>query len=456
MKKTKLSEIAAIFGTESKQDRIISSISTDTRTIATGSLFIPVCGASFDGHNFIGDAFRKGAEGAICEISKKEMVPQEFAERTIFTGDTVEAMLKIAAWHRSRFQFPITAVTGSNGKTTAKDLLKAIMSGKFETVATKANFNNEIGVPATVLSFDESTEFAIIEMGMRGKGQIRQLAEAVRPTSAIITMIGEAHFELLGSRQAIAEAKSEITEFLPESGFTVMNGDSDFAGFIKEKSKARTVFFGKSDKCDLRILSYKPEKEGFRIQFDLRGRKFECFEPLAGAHNVYNAAAAILSACESGAEPEYAAERIANVEISGGRTEILHSEGRTIINDCYNSSPSSAAAAIETLRSFKGFKAAIIGDMLELGSISQASHYELGAKAASSGIDLLLAGGNESKAVIRGALEAGMPSDKCIWFERADDFPEIAGILPEECSILVKASHSMEFEKITKYLIKTK
>lgn len=456
MKEIKLSEIFGLFGQRPPFEGTVREISTDTRTIREGSLFVPVKGERFDGHKFIEAAFEKGAAAALCEESEAETVPEGLRDRIVVTGDTLDAMLKIAAWYRSSLSLPITAVTGSNGKTTTKDMLVHLLSGRFRTAGTKANFNNEIGVPATIFSFDDETERAVVEMGMRGAGQIRRLARAVRPTSSIITMIGEAHFELLGSRRAIAEAKSEINELLPEDGFAVMNGDDEFADFIRERCPARTLFFGRSDRCDMRLLSCRPCGGGSLAMLSYGGETAEAFVPLAGAHNVSNAMAAALSAVESGVPFAEAAERLGSVEITGGRTEVIRAGGRTIVNDCYNSSPSSLSAALDAFSGMGGPRVAIIGDMLELGEISGKAHYESGVKAAKSGIDLLLTAGEEARKVRDGAIDSGMPPERCVHFGSPDDFPDYAGLIPEECSILVKASHSMRFEKITEYLKSSK
>ena len=451
----KLSEIFSIFDKKMTiEDVDVKNISTDSRTIGTDDLFVPIVGENFDGHKFIEKALMSGASASLCNIDQVEKYSQ-FSEKIIPVENTLDALLKIAGHYRKQFNFPITAITGSNGKTTVKDILVHLLSAKYKTNGTFENFNNEIGVPKTVFSCDSNTEFLVVEMGMRGKGQIRKLVSEVKPTSAVISMIGEAHFELLGSRKNIAEAKAEITEQLPKSGFVVMNGDDDFADLIEEKSSAPVYFFGKSDRCMLKILSCSQKEDGIDVEAKYKDKKINYFVPLLGIHNVYNASGALLSALLSGVELEKAIEQLKTVKISGSRIEIIKTDKYTILNDCYNSSPSSAKAGVAILSSqHANHRTAIIGDMGELGDISESSHYELGQKIGEAKIDLLLVAGKFANLVIEGALSAGMDKNSCISFEKTENFEKVMDKIPLKSTVLVKASHAMHFENITKCLSK--
>lgn len=452
MKTTTLSKIFSIFNTTTNNDAPVNDISTDTRTIKPENFFIPVKGTNFDGHNYIETAFYKGASGAVAELPCFEALPAELKSKVIPVDDALEAMLTIAKRYREQFSFPITAVTGSNGKTTVKDLLTHIMSSKYKTCGTKGNFNNEIGVPKTIFEFDDTTEYAVVEIGMRGKNQIARLCDILRPTSAAITNIGEAHIEILGSREAIAQAKAEVAEKLPKDGFLVMNGDDQFASYIEKLSPVKVFFFGSSPICDLKLINLTQNSYGSAFQIQYKGEKAKTEISLPGIHNVYNAMAAILSSVLAGLPLKSAAERIGSAKISEKRSEIIVKNSRTIINDCYNSNPSSASAALDILSGFNMPKAAILGDMLELGDISERSHYELGKKAASCGLELLIAIGEKAASIIKGAKDNNMDTKACIHLNTADEFQSVKHKVPKNIAVLIKASNSMELWKITKLL----
>jgi len=431
----------------------VREISTDSRTIGPGSLFIPLLGENFDGHGYIEEALKKGA---VAALSSKECSPAHLP--IIRVADTLKAYHAIAAAYRKMFSLPIIAITGSNGKTTTKDLMGEVLSRKYRVLKTAANFNNEIGVPKTLLELDHSTEVMVLEMAMRGPGQIRELAGMVQPDRGVITNIGEAHFELLGSYEAIANAKAELLECLPAKGTAILNHDDRWFSYLGQKSRAPVLSFGLDKGATLRLLSYEAKGvEGFSVKVRYLEEDYDFHLPFLGFHNVYNSMAAILVGFMLEVPAPLVQKGLEEARITGRRMEkIVTPDGITIINDTYNASPSSVEQAIRTLSLLeeKGRKVIVLGDMRELGDIAEESHRRVGRMVAEAAPDYLVTLGDSARWIYEGAREAGFGADRCFWFQdRGEAREKVNSLLSPRDVLLVKASRLMKFEEIAEYVI---
>lgn len=449
-----MKEIVELLGGESTIASEITGISTDSRTLQPGELFIPLKGENFDGHKFLEAALGKGAVAALSS-EKRDNAP----ERVIRVEDTLAAYHKIAACYRSKFSMPVIAITGSNGKTTTKDLMAHVLAQKFRTLKTPENFNNEVGVPQTLLQIGPDTEMVVIELAMRGKGQIRQLAQMVKPSVGVITNIGEAHYELLGSYEAIADAKGELLGELPEGGAAILNADDEWFAHLSRKTTKRIYSFGQNEQATLRLKSYEALGiDGFRILVEHGdGHELGFTIPMLGFHNVYNGLAAIAAGFLFDLEPGIIQTALDTARLTGRRMEkLVTSDGVVVINDVYNASPRSTESAIKTLTLLekKGKTVVVLGDMRELGEISEASHRCIGRSVRDASIDYLVTLGDMGKWIYEGALEAGMPADRCLWYsDRAAAMKELSDLLQPGDVLLIKASRLMKFEEIVDFVM---
>lgn len=428
-----------------------SGITTDSRAVKEGELFVALSGENFDGHNYCAQAVAAGAAGIL--VSKEVAdIPSKTA---VFKVDnTLAAYQKIANAYRKSFpNLKVFAVTGSNGKTSTKDLLAACLGCKYNVLKTQGNFNNEIGLPKTLLNIDETTDIAVVEMGMRGLGQIAELCEIAEPDSGLITNVGETHMELLGSMENIGLAKSEIVENLPADGFAVLNGDNSYVVKAAEKTKAETVFFGLTEQCDYQGYNIKTSGNGtsFICKEKSTGKEAEVKLQLIGEHNVYNALSAIAGAACYGITIEESALALATARLTGSRQEIIYIGDITFINDAYNASPASMEAALKTLAEAKkaapaGRTIAVLADMLELGHISEASHRKVGQWAVENKVDFVLTYGTEAAFISEEAALAGGKTKHC------QDRQEAADVLRAMAKagdiILLKGSRSMQVDKM--------
>ncbi len=427
-----------------------SGITTDSRSVKEGELFIALCGEKFDGHDYCLTAFAKGAAGILIS---KNVSDFPVGKTVLQVDDTLKAFQMIAKAHRKYFdRLKIFAVTGSNGKTSTKDLLAACLGAKYNVQKTEGNFNNEIGLPKTLLKIQEDTDIAVVEMGMRGLGQIAELCQIAEPDSGIITNVGEAHIEILGSIDNIAKAKSELTEALPKNGFAVLNGDDARTRAAAAKTVAQRVFFGLGEDCDYRgsnIVS-----SGFDISFvcteKSSGKSVKVCLQLIGEHNVYNALAAIAGAACYGVTLEESAAALATARLTGSRQEIIYIGDLTFINDSYNASPASMEAALKTLaeakKISKGRTIAVLSDMQELGEYSAAAHRRVGALAAEYGVDYVLTYGSEAALISETAAAKGVSVCHCSDRQEASD--KLRALVSAGDVILLKGSHAMQVGKL--------
>lgn len=427
--------------------KVFRGISTDTRTIQPGNLFIALVGEHFDGHKFVDQAVSKGAAGVI--VSKVVQVPEE--AQVIEVNDTLVALQDLARFHRKRFYIPVIAVTGSNGKTTTKEMLAAVLSSRFNVLKTEANFNNEIGLSLTLLNLESNHEAAVVEMGMRAQGEIRELAEIALPTVGVVTNVGETHMEILGSVENIAAAKAELVEAIVSDNLVVLNADDPHVRAMQDKSQGRVVFYGLQPGAFVRAENITTGENGEWITC------FDCCSPrgsfpvvlhTVGIHNVYNALAAITVGWELGLKPGEIKKGIGSFVSGAMRLEIKEYGEYTVINDVYNASPLSMAAALNTISAVsKGRKIVVLGDMLELGDAAVEAHRRIGRQAAEQEIEVVLTVGELSKHTAAAARDHGVKVARHFTGHR-EAIEVLHSLLKPGDYILIKGSRGMRMEKM--------
>ena len=423
----------------------ISGVNTDSRTVRAGEVFLPLVGERFDGHDYIEKALSAGAEGCLCARVPETLLPGKFY---IKVPDTLLALKDLAAWYRAQFDLPVVQVTGSVGKTTTKEMIAAVLGARFNTLKTAANYNNEIGTPQTLLGLSSAHQAAVIETGMDRAGQIRYLGEMVKPSIAVITNIGDMHIEYLGSRENILKAKCEIFEHLAKDGLAVLNGDD---ALLDTVTLRQTILrCGLSEHCDVRVSEVEDRGiDGIRCAVTTAKARYELSIPAPGKHMVYSAAMAAAIGEYLGETKEEIERGVASYEPSGSRMHVIAlSENRRLLDDCYNAGPQSMAASLRVLGASGEKTVAVIGDMAELGELTEQAHREIGELTRELGIRTVIAVGARAK-----YFTEGNPSAQ--WFERVEDAMDaIKAAFAPDSAMLVKASHSMHFEKIVEELTK--
>lgn len=425
--------------------REISAVVTDSRKTVPDCLFAAIRGEMNDGHDYIPSSFRSGALCALAEhAAEGETAP------VILVKDTVAALGDLAGFYRSRFNIPIVGVTGSVGKTTAKEMISLVLSQHFIVHKTEKNFNNNLGVPLTLFGLTEEHEAAVIEMGISHFGEMAQLGRMVRPDMALYTTIGSAHLEFLGDFDGVLKAKTEMLDYLPENGTVFINGDDKT--LRKLRCRQNVCSFGLSPGCgvtaeNVRFLG----SEGMALTIVSGSRRFNVRIRSFGLHMVTAALGAAAVGLKMGLTDDEIASGIAAYEPVGGRSAIVKTGLITIVNDCYNANPTSVASALDSLLLLPGRHVAILGDMLELGEAGLRLHRDTGVHAAGCGVDLLLTSGELSEATHEGAEKAGCKN--ALHFESKR---ELISALPELIkpgdAVLVKASHSKKYEEIVEAL----
>ena len=426
----------------------IAGVSIDTRTLETGNLFIPLKGERHDGHQFVSAAFEKGAAATLWQ----EGVPGAPEDRPVlFVKDTLEALQELARQYRKQLDIQVAAVTGSNGKTTTKDILAALLSLKYKVQKTQGNLNNHIGLPLTLLSLAEDTDVAVVEMGMNHFGEIEFLSRLAKPDAAIITNIGDAHLQELGSREGICQAKLEILYGLKEGGLFVYPGDEPLIqkAIADRHMPFEMRTFGRSTENDLYPQDIKISASGSSFHVNQVEDLFHL--PVMGEYNVLNALAAMLVAHEWGVPFAHMNEAFANLKLSEMRMELRSGvNGAVILNDAYNASPTSMKAVLDLVSSLKGYpkKIVVLGDMLELGPEEKKYHREIGAYIDPDKIYQVYTYGSLGAYIAEGA-EAAFGPERVFAF---DDKEKLVARLKEELDastfVLVKASRGMKMEEI--------
>ncbi|MDR6880163.1 UDP-N-acetylmuramoyl-tripeptide--D-alanyl-D-alanine ligase [Bacillus sp. 3255] len=434
----------------------IAGISTDTRTIPAGSLFVPLIGEKFDGHTYAEEAYHKGAAALLWQENRGDApagVPH------ILVKDSLTALQQLAKAYRQELPVRIIGITGSNGKTTTKDLVAAVLGSTYKVHKTKGNLNNHIGLPLTLLQLEETTEFAVVEMGMSGRGEIELLSKLAEPDAAIITMIGESHMLQLGSREEIARAKVEIVSGMPSGSLLVYNGDEPLIeqalSEISLPEGLRRLRFGQGQELAKFPISIRMDADGAHFHINTPGYP-ELYIPLLGTHNVINALAAIAIGEAFGVQPEALAAGLRSLQMTSMRIEKLTAaSGLTVLNDAYNASPASMRAAILLTEQLGGFgrKFLVLGDMLELGEHEERFHREIGAMLSPERADYVFTFGRLGRFIAEEA--AGrFPKERVRAFDDKEQLAgELAAVAQPDDLVLVKGSRGMRLEQVVNALL---
>ncbi len=442
----------AINGTLLGDDRFITLVTTDSKYPAPETMFIGIKGERFDGNDFAHDFLLNGGE---CAVVEKDIdVPNGCS--VIRVSDTRAAIRDIAEYYRKTLSLDVVAVTGSVGKTSTKDMLNAVISQGFKTGVTKGNFNNEIGVPLTVFSLDDSFEKAVIEMGMNNLGEISRLTKIARPDVAVITNIGTAHIGNLGSRENILKAKLEILEGLKDDGIVVLNADDPYLWGAKDKIKHKTIYYSiENNEADISAYDVFTKADSTDFSVDIDGTKCRFTINVAGRHHVYNALSAIACGLHFGMSKEQIAHGVSSFAPTGLRQKETVINGIKIIEDCYNASLDSMKSSLATLKDICQGKrsVAVLGDMLEQGEFSCQNHREVGSIVSKNGIDILVTVGKDAHFIAQSARENGV-SDIYEFSDNDQAATALFNILKKGDTVLFKASRGMRFEEIAEKLQK--
>ena len=422
----------------------VNLVTTDSREVCPGCIFVAFPGEKFDGHDFAAAALEKGALAVVLN-HPVEAVP---AEKTILCPDSYQAMMTLGANYRNAYHPKVVGVTGSVGKTTTKQMCYAALAGCGKTIKTEGNQNNELGLPRTLFRIGADTEYAVVEMGMNHAGEIRRLARCARPDVGLITCIGTSHIGNLGSQENICKAKLEICDGLPENAPLVLNFDDPFLRAAQLPGHVKPVWFSLcSGEAD--VFASHISQQGAQTSFLLEDQENGSFMvriPAIGRHNVANALAAYCAATRLGADPRTAAAGLEDFEQTGMRQHMVEHGGVTVIEDCYNANPDSMAAALAMFREYPCQRRyALLGDMLELGDTSRASHEQLGALAAACGLDGLVTYGSEAKRTAVVAAAKGVQTVHAATDAEAAE--TLAKWVRPGDAVLVKASRGMALEK---------
>lgn len=452
----KISEALKILNGEFKGnctiDKYIKGVSIDSRNTHENNLFIPIKGMTVNGHSYISDAIKNGAAATLW--NKDEPNPPEDMG-VILVDDTVKALQELSKAYRNSLNAKIVGITGSNGKTSTKDITAAILSHKFKTQKTMGNFNTEIGVPYTLLSLDEDCEAAVIEMGMERKGEIEFLTNLVRPDIGIITSVGLVHIDNFPSIEEIAKAKLEITGGIKDEGLFIYFGDDklieETVKSTEIKDNIRKQTFGLKDNNTLWLKDFKENLDGITIR--VNDESFgELKIDMLGKHQALNTMAAILAALEFGMTGEEIRQGLLNIEKTGLRNEIIKIKNCSILNDCYKSNPVSINAALNIFELFENKKIAVLGDMLGYREMSHEMHYNVGKNLSQYYIDELITIGEEAKYIAKGAKEnTGIKT--IVEFDTKEEAAlYLKKYINEKCSILIKGSRFLKLEYIANKL----
>jgi UDP-N-acetylmuramoyl-tripeptide--D-alanyl-D-alanine ligase len=431
----------------------IKGVSIDSRTIKKGELFVALKGDRFDGHDFVPDAIKKGAWGAMVERTALE---NRFAslgglKNILPVEDTLFTLQEMSRQHRRKFSIPVVGVTGSNGKTTTKEMLAGILKQRGPVLKNEGNLNNHIGVPLTLMKLNASHRAAVVEMGMSAPGELDTLARLVGPTVGVITNIGPAHLEFFGSMEKVAEAKGELLNSLASDATAVLNADDLFFEMLRNKFIGRGITFGIQNKADVSASRIRQDAACADFTLVADGRTADVRLRAPGTHNIYNALAAAAAALAVDMPLDAVKYGLDDFSPVAMRSEIKEIQGRTVLADYYNANPASMEAAINTLISLsEGRKSiAVLGDMLELGQAAPGSHREIGLAAARAGVDIVITVGALAKHIGEGALEGGMPNERVL---EAPTHAEAAELLKKLSRpgdvVLIKGSRGMKMEKI--------
>lgn len=438
----------------------VQGVELDSRKLQEGYLFLATKGERVDGHSFIAQAFEKGCYGVVCE-----KLPEEMAGPCILVEDSFKALQDIAAFYRKQLSVKVVGITGSVGKTSTKEVIASTLAEKYNVLKTEGNFNNEIGLPLTVLKIRKEHEVAVLEMGINHFGEMHRLSRIAQPDVCVITNIGQCHLEFLGDRDGILKAKSEIFDFMNPDGVACLNGDDDKLITVKEIHGKTPVFFGKSESCHIRAVDIQnygldgsgatvEEKNHAAITFpgageDKEKKDWNVHVHVPGEHMIMNAMAAVAVGRTLGMNEEEMAAGIAKTVSVGGRSNIIRDDVFTVIDDCYNANPVSMKAAVELLDTAKTRKVAILGDMFELGEDEKKLHHEVGSFITHKNIDVVICIGALAEEIYLAAKEG---KTCCYHYPTKQAMMEEAErIFQKGDTILIKASHGMGFNQLVEF-----
>ena len=433
------------------QDRI-SSISLDSRNLKKNALFIAIKGERYNGHNFLKEALKKGAKGVVVSQKFKttnslRAIAKQSHKILIQVADTRKALGDIAQGYREKFKIPLIAITGSDGKTTTKELAVSILSSRFHLVKNSGNFNNEIGLPLTLFKLTKRTNLAIVELGMNRRGEIKRLSEIAEPTIGVITNIGESHQGFFKNRYGIAQSKAELLAGLGKSP-VILNRDTSYFSFLKRRAKGRVITFGIKKKSDFQAKDIVLSSSG--IEF--RVHNFKVKVPLLGYFNVYNVLVAVALAKEFKIPNQEIKRKLRSFRPLLHHFQLSRSKKFRIIDDTYNSNPFAFRKAIEQLKVMKtkGRKVVIAGEMKELGKFSKEAHYLIGEFIARSGIDFLVTVGKLAKEIGKGALQNGFRKENFLHCQSNEEVVKSKRVFLEDDLILIKGSRAAHLEEVVK------
>lgn len=442
----KLEEVVAGEGLHESFHHIeIHGVCIDSKNIQEGNVFIPIIRVK-DGHDYVKEAMDNGA---VASLWKKSYGTPPIGMPIIFADDTLFALQQLAQFYRRELNVKVIGITGSNGKTTVKDIIGGILSSTYRVHKTKGNFNSQIGLPLTILEMKRNTEFLILEMGMNETGQIRNLSRIAQPDVAIITMIGQSHIETLGSREEIAKAKFEIVDGLKEDGLFLYNGDESLLSRNNNMLSIECKSFGEKDTNDLFPTNVRLDQYGIRVELNNSTKQFEV--PLHGKHNVLNTIVGIAVGQFYNIPTEKIQEAFQQINITQMRFQFLTAKtGFTIINDAWNASPSSMKAAIETLEKLNAYekKIIVVGDMLELGHEAEMYHREIGKMLKEESIQYVLIYGGLAEIVAEEARKTYATGQVQSYNNKTTIAEEVLKVITKKDVVLLKGSRGMALEEI--------
>ena len=425
-------------------DLEVQGVVSDSRQVEKDYLFLAIKGERVDGHDFIPQVMEKGAAAAVCEKA-----PADPSTPCILVGSVLQALQDMAAYYRRQLSIPVVGITGSVGKTSTKEFVASVLAQKYRVLKTEGNFNNEIGVPLTLLRIRQEHEAAVVEMGINHFGEMKRLGHMAKPDIMLYTNIGECHLEFLGTREGILKAKTEVFSEMDETSAVVVNGEDDQLITIKEVHGKAPIRFGLHPGFDVWGDDIRNKGLfGSEVRIHTRMGDFEVQVPLPGQHMVMNALAATAVGLQLGLTTEQIRDGIGKVTSTTGRSNIIKTDRYTLIDDCYNANPVSMCAAIDLLMQAEGRKVAVLGDMFELGENAEAMHAKVGTYAADAGVDVLICGGSLCANMAKAAEEAGKGTLVVYCLDTDEVLKNVKLYLGDGDTVLVKASHGMAFQKI--------
>tara|TARA_B110000467_G_scaffold40914_1_gene37583 strand:+ start:3349 stop:4734 length:1386 start_codon:yes stop_codon:yes gene_type:complete len=438
------------------KNKVFRGVSIDSRTLSENELFICIGGDQFNGHDFIKEAQKKKASAIVVSDRSGMASKNNMAPSLIHVDDTLKALQELARFHKNQMPVKVIGITGTNGKSTTKEMTASITETKFKTIKTKGNLNNHIGLPLNLFRLSKKDEIAVMEMGMSAAGEIKRLAEIAQPEIGVVTNISEGHLVHLKTLKKIQAAKGELYDSLNSQGTAIVNADDQLVLEIAKSTRAKLVTYGIHNKADIKAENIRPRgREGFDLNVCFVDKNFSMHLPFLGECNIYNALAAMATSYSLGIEPDDIQVGLKNTKLMPSRFEVTEYEGATIINDSYNANPKSMQEALKTLANYRceGRRFFIMGDMLELGNLEELAHVTLGENIAKCRIDYLVTVGKLSAHAAKSAVTSGMnkkniataSEHKC-----AVSFIQ-KHIRPGDC-LLVKGSRGSKMEEVIKQL----